>query len=342
MSNVLTITSIDQLVPLLNEKGIIEIVTRGKHQRFKAIQKIALDGLTQKEEQKQVVKKIMKSLNLNNHINASNLQMLSNISQLSQLSLLMSGLNLCATCAGFAIVCQKIDSMKEKICEVLSLIKATNDSRLYQDFINCIQEHNKMLDHRKTKDYFSLNEMESLVVREYVTLESMLNDFSKKITGDKGSLIYAIMTIASMLSVSLRYYDEMYFFEYKDKVDSKNLWHTSHATWLSVFEKIKSPEFIKEIQNYGILELNLSTSECDAFYISVHDSALDYKQDIMDNQEILVALDSKEQYELFSEYCNEEVKKSIYAELEDNHELVQTATIKELFEDSMYKLGIMH
>lgn len=342
MSSITTITSIDQLIPFLNKEGFIEIATRGKHKRFKAFQKIAIEGLGQKEEQKKVVQKVMKSLNLNQHINVNNMQLLSNITQLSQLSLLLNGLNLCATCVGFAIVCQKLDSMEEQLSEILSVVKTTTDLRLEQEFTNCIQEHNRMLDHRKTKDYFSLNEMESLVMKEYSTLDTLLSHYTKNVIGDKGTLIYSIMMVASMLSVSLRYYDEMYFFEYKDRKDLKDLWHTSHATWLKVFDRISASEFIKSIQDYGFLELNLSTSGCDAFYISVRDGALDYKQDIIDNQELLMMLETEEKFNLYHEYCNEEVKKSIYEELAQDETLAQDESIKKLFEESMLSVGIIH
>lgn len=48
----------------VNEKGIVEIVIRGAHKRYKVFQKIAIDNLSQQEQQA-VTQKVMSLLEKN-------------------------------------------------------------------------------------------------------------------------------------------------------------------------------------------------------------------------------------------------------------------------------------
>lgn len=342
MTDILKIDALEQLKPFLNDKNVIEIVIRGKNKKFKAFQKIALENLGQNQEQKEIVQKMMNALNKNNEINVKNMKALENVAKLDQLNLLMNGLNLCATCVGFAIVCHKINNMSEKITQVLSTIKTTTDLNLNYEFKQCLSEHEKMLDHRKTQDYFTLDRMEDLVAKEYDVLEYLVNHFMNDTTNDKEILLYSILTLSSMLSLSLRYYDEEYYFKYKESIKNGNVWHTSHKKWNSIYDKIASDEFIKKVQDYGFLELNLTTLGCDAFYINVNDSVLGYKQDIIDNQELLTIFETKEILDAYSDYSNQDVKQSIYDVINESYEIKSNSYIMNTLNESMQQIGIMH
>ena len=238
----------------------------------------------------------MNSLNKNFEVNVKNMQLLNSVAQLNQLNLLMNGLNLCATGIGFVIINEKINGISKKIDEVLSVVKMSKDLQLDYEFKQCVSEHSIMLNSRKLQSYFSLDKMEKLVTKEYDVLEMIVHHFMSDVVNDKEVLLYSIMTLVSMLSVSLRYYDEMCFLEYKDKYDDSEIWHLLHDHWITIFDKLSSNEFIKHVQDYGFFELELTTSECDAFYINVKDSVLSYKQDIIDNQELLTIFRNKEIY----------------------------------------------
>lgn len=45
MSEAILVNALEQLVPFLNEKNVLELVVRGNNKRIKAFQKVALDGL---------------------------------------------------------------------------------------------------------------------------------------------------------------------------------------------------------------------------------------------------------------------------------------------------------
>ena len=57
MSEAILVNALEQLVPFLNEKNVLELVVRGNNKRIKAFQKVALDGLAHGEEQALVNKK---------------------------------------------------------------------------------------------------------------------------------------------------------------------------------------------------------------------------------------------------------------------------------------------
>ena len=52
MVGILNIESIEQLQPFLNNDNIMEIVMRGRNSKFKAFQKVVLNGLEQSEAKK--------------------------------------------------------------------------------------------------------------------------------------------------------------------------------------------------------------------------------------------------------------------------------------------------
>lgn len=342
MADVKMINKLGQLSEFVNDKNIIEIAIRNKNKKFKAFQKIAIDELGYNKEQQKAMSKVINRLNQNYKTNVKNMELLNNVAKLNQLNLLMNGLNLCVTCAGFAIVCHKIDSISDKIDKVLSVVKTAKDLQIDYEFKKCVSEHTIMLDHRKTQDYFSLDEMEKLVAKEHDVLEMIVNHFMSNVINDKGILLYSIMTLASMLSVSLRYYDEMYYLDHKDKINGSEIWHTLHDKWISIFDKIASDEFIKVVQDYGFLELNLTTSGCDAFYINVKDNSLSYKQDVIDNQKLLTVFGDKEVYDSFTRNSDNEVKKTIEELINQDDNLCNDNELKEIVNRAMIKIGIVN
>ena len=341
MSKVKLISSLSQLEQFANEKGILEIAIRGKHKRFKAFQKITLDNLVQNKDIASKFNNMFNQLNLNNGIDIRNMQLLNNVAQLNNLNLLMNGLNLCASCVGFAIISYKIDEMSEQIKEVLSVIKTTNNLQLDHEFRKCVSEHEKMLDHRKTGDYFLINRMEDLVANEYNVLELLIKAFMGNIISDKETLLYSIMALASMFATSLKYYDEMYYFKYTDKVINDNSWHMSHAKWLSVFDKIASVQFVNVVQDYGVFTLNLPVLSSDAFFMNVADNALSYKQDVIDNQALLLVCDNDTQYNSFMNIMNEEVKYAIYKAVDQEENICDDINVMSIIDKGMKQVGIM-
>ena len=103
MSEVATISTIQDLYAFANEKGIVEIVIRGAHKRYKVFQKIAIDNLPQQEQQavtQRVISLLEKNvansertislLKNNNALNNKNFKLLSQVVSTNKIGLLLT------------------------------------------------------------------------------------------------------------------------------------------------------------------------------------------------------------------------------------------------------------
>ena len=116
MGGVININTVEQLMQFLNENGLMEVAIRNKNKKFKAIQKICLDRLMQNDLQnKEIAEKLLNAINKSNFFNEKNLKLMANVANLQKIGLLLNSLNLCATCAGFAIIYAKLEKMSAEI-----------------------------------------------------------------------------------------------------------------------------------------------------------------------------------------------------------------------------------
>ena len=316
MADVLNVQIIDELRKFLDEKGIMEIALRGKNKKFRAFQKVTLDQL-QQSEVSQKVQEAINILNKNNHLAEKNLKMLSSISKLSTMNLVLSGLNLCATCAGFAIMYRKLDKMSAQIAEVVAVYKEGEAIHANYEFKKILSEHSNMLDCRKKQSYYTEDQMRELVDGEYNVLQLLMDIFHAEISSNREELLFSILSLAQMFSVSIRYFDEIYYFENKDAIGDGDRWHMAHDNWIAVFDKLSSPEFIETIQDFGIFDMGLTTVEDDCFYISFYDQIRSLKQDIEDNQAMITAIDDQALFTEVMRRTNEEARDEIEAALEE-------------------------
>lgn len=314
MSDVMIIQTLDELRKFLDEKGIVEIALRNKNKKFKTFQKIALDQLQQNEVSEKV-KHAIELLNKNNNISEKTLKMLGGVSKLSKLNLVLSGLNLCATCVGFAIMYAKLDKMSAQIAEIVAVYKEGEAIHANYEFKKILSEHSNMLDCRKKQSYYTEDQMRELVAGEYNVLGLLIDIFLAGISSNRDELLFSILSLAQMLSVSIRYFDETYYFENKEAIGDGDRWHMDHDKWVAVFDRLSSAEFIETIQDYGIFEMGLNTVENDCFYINFYDQIRSLKQDVEDNQSMIEAIDDPELYRIVIAKSNEEVKLEIEAAL---------------------------
>lgn len=337
MDGVLNITSLEQLNQFLNENGIMEIAIRGKNKKFAQFQKIVLQNQSEGETAKQI-KNALATLNKNNHIIENSAKMISNIAKLNKLNLIMNGLNLCATCAGFAIMCVKLDKMSDQINKVLSAVKASQGVQVNFEFKKILSEHNNMLDCRKTKNFYDVDQMRKLVDREFDVLELLIEAFVKDITDDNDSIVFSIYSLATMAASSLIYFDELYYYDRSTR--DENPWHNSHDRWMSVLDKLTSPEFISLIQDHGIFTLGLNTQENDYFYKSMYDQIMSLKQDIEDNQTLLTTFDDEESFNSYTSLENQEIIDSIEKAFVDSNVSLEDDNISKIIQDACKKVAV--
>ena len=311
MSEFTIIKDIEDLNRFKNDNGIIEIITRNKNKKFKDFFKIAID---KHPESKEKIDEAINLLNKNNNILNNNTKLLNTITSLNILNSVLGGLNLFATCAGFAIMNQKLKMISNEVCRIVNVINQTNNIQTVFEYNKVLSEHSNMLDCRKKGEAYSEEQLRELVANEYNVLDMLIQSFSSNTIGDdnRNNMVFTILSLASMLSISIQYFDEIYYFKYKEKTTGENRWHMDHNKWLSIFDQLSSSEFIKQIQDHGFVDLELSTKETDCYYISFIDQILSLKQSVLDNQSLISRIDDKELFESL----NKDINSAEIAEIE--------------------------
>ena len=152
MDDILNIETIEQLQPFINNDNIMEIVMRGRNSKFKAFQKVVLNGIEQSEAKK-TAEKIINLVAQNNNVLQNNLQLIQSVAKLQNLSLILNGLTLATTAAGFAILYEKLDRISVDITKQFNQLQDTmkqgNNVNTNFEFGKVLSEYTDMLDCRK-------------------------------------------------------------------------------------------------------------------------------------------------------------------------------------------------
>ena len=339
MGNVIAVNSLEVLAKFLNEKGVLEIAMRGRNKKFSVFQKVALNNAPQGEA-KEMIKQAISAMNKNNAISEKSVKMISNVAKLQQLSLVLSGLNLCATCVGFAIMYAKLDKVSGQINQLINVVKQEHEIQTDFEFKKVISEHANMLDCRKTQKYYTEEQMRKLVDDEYNVLGMLIDVFMKELSTDPEGLIFSIYSLAAMFTVSLRYFDEIYYFNNKEAIGDGEVWHSSHDNWMEMLNRLVDSEFMKKIQDHGIFNLNLSTVENDIYYISLYDQVKSLIEDIKDNQALIVSLDSQESLNQVFDCINNEVATSAKKAFTEIEGAMEQEDVVKAYQDAMKQMAL--
>lgn len=314
MSEAVIVDKLEQLKPFLNDSKCLEIVQRGKHKRIAAIQKVFLNELPQAQE-KEALEQVVHALNKNTLLNERNLKLLGEVAKSQKIGLLLNGLNLCATCVGFAIMYKKLDKMSEEIGQQINqlknIVKQGQDVQTDYEFGKVLADHTDMLDCRRKQQPYSEEKMRDLVDREYNILSLLINVFMRDISADNKSTIFSIFSMLSMFTVSLRFFDEIYFENNHKALKDSGVWHTSHDKWTSVYSMLLSPQFVQKLQDYAVFETSLNTLGIDVYYMGLLDQVVEQQEEIADNQELIVMLEDVALLHSLREITGEEIKGTI-------------------------------
>lgn len=314
MGKELVINRLEDLYAFLNEKGALEIALRHKNKRFKQFQKVIIDKAALGENQK-LLNDVAKVLNKNLKLNKQQLNVLTSLSKLNKLGLILNGLNLCATCVGFAIMFQKLDRMSAKINQQLNELKkvvhGVNDVQNTYEFDKVLAEHTNMLDCQRKQQPYSEDQMRELVDQEYNVLKLLIETLKRDISGNHDDLIFSIFSLLAMLTVSLRNFDEIYYFKYRDVLGNQDKWHLGHKKWMGVYDTLTQRWFIEKLQDHAFLELDLTTDETDLYYQSLVEQVNDLREEVEDNQRIIEALDDINLLKQYNEFNTEDIKEQI-------------------------------
>ncbi len=327
MSDIMMLKELQDLIPFKNKNQVIEILVRNKDGKIKLFQKVAIDNLPQNEV-KEKVQEAINLLNKNNEITEKSIKLLNGVTKLSKLNLVLSGLNLCATCVGFAIMYQKLDKLSGKIDSIVNQMKKTNSIQANFEFDKILSEYSNMLDCRRKQNNYSEDQLRKLVADEYDVLNMLIRSFQQDTVSDTEEIIFSILSLASMLSVSLKYFDETYYFNNKGKIQDGNSWHMDHSKWVGIFDRLLSWDIIKAIQDHGFLELELNTTENDCYYISFLEQVRKLKQDVEDNQVLIESTDDQELYNTIISELDQQIIDEIESELKNQGVNTENEAIK--------------
>ena len=341
MSKTVVVNALDQLKPYMNDKKVVEIVLREKNKKFKNFVNVVLNELPQTEE-KALVENAVNLLNKNLHLNEGNFKLMAKAGKIQKLGLLLNGLNLCATCVGFAVMYAKLDSMSaeinQQIAEVEKTVKKIQDIQTGFEFNKILSDHTDMLDCRKKQQPYSEEKMRKLVDNEYNVLTMLISAFQMDISEDQTNTIFSIYSLLSMLTVSLMYFDEVYYQNNHEVLGSGEIWHTAHEKWMGVYKTLSEDWVIEKLQDYGMFEANLNTLGVDVFYKGLVDQVREERENVEDNQALILALGDIDLLHDLQEYTDREVRETIKAAF-DNAGKDSDATIVQDAYDNALKLA---
>ena len=348
MSEVVAINTLEELLPYANEKGIVEIAMRGAHKRFKAFPQLVISNLPQQEQkaakqmitellEKNVAKKEQAIGLLKNDLAISNksLDLIGQVAGMDKFGLLLSGANLCATCAGFAMVMLELKRIESNLSDQIGRlhedVKKGNDAWSSYDFDKVLSEHNNMLDSYRRQKPYTEEQLRELVDREFNVLGLLIRIFENNIAGDNENLIYSILSLLSMFTAALRYFDEIYYFNNHDNIQDGD-WHSSHDGWMSVYTKLVTAPFVQRYQDYAMLEANMNTREADIFYIGMIDQVRDLEQQVRDNQELVKRVGGRDDLQKVKKAIIFEVKRVIEETIEEALDGTEADEIRAAYE----------
>ncbi len=314
MADILKIASLEELKPFLNEKGILEIVLRQKNKRYKQFQKVILENLPQSEA-KQAIEKAAELLNKNVRLGEKSFGLIQSVAKMEQLGLLLSGLNLCATCVGFAVMYKKMNELEAVIVDQIKhlgdVVKKGNDTNLKFEFNKVFSTHSDMLDCKENGKPYPEEKLRELVDDEYNVLSLLMDAFENSISFDNDAIIFSMFSLLSMLTVTLRYFDEVYYANNHEKSRKGKKWHISHSKWEAIYDRVLSKPMKERLQDYAVLENDWDLRTADIYFVSLIDQVAALKTEVKDNQDLLLACENVEKLHELQKITLDEVKADI-------------------------------
>ena len=220
MDEIEVIRTIEELRKFLNDKNFMEIVVRQKNKRFKKFYKVALDKIFKEAEQQVAAKEVLKAVQKNSKLLNQNLKMVKNLSKIQNIALILDGVNLVSTWATFAILYEKLNSMEEETVGAIEKVQHTlnkgTELHIKAEYNKVISDYQDMLDCRKKQKPYSEEQMRKLVDSLYVVLDMMIDSLKSDLIDNKDNMILTVFMMLSMYTASLRFFDEQYYFNYKD------------------------------------------------------------------------------------------------------------------------------
>lgn len=223
--------------------------------------------------------------------------------------------------------------------EVLNAVQQTlnkgTELHIKAEYNKVISDYQDMLDCRKKQKPYSEEQMRKLVDSLYVVLDMMIDSLKSDLIDNKDNMILTVFMMLSMYTASLRFFDEQYYFNYKDILSGDEVWHTSHNKWMSLYDTLTQSWFVELLQDHGIFDLSLNTDEMDTYYNEFLEQVQDQKQEVIDNQEIILTLQDTSLLNIFHEKTSEEIQNELEKEISEMFNGIEGEDASKLY-DSLH------
>ena len=281
------------------KEGFAEVVKRKGNQRFDLFKKLAV-GVAQESEGDSInyerVRAILRGKNpLKIQKLLPNLESLfssmNTLKLMSSLTIALSAANLVSTIAGIAIICRKLDTVDQKLNEVQ---KGLKDSEMRDIEIHIARPCREIVD-----DYKLIGDRiqkgEDVPENELITLIRKCKDYLLTLYNlrrhcELSAVLNLIFTLLPILASCI----VIYYQHYYDVEQGKSVLHES---WMEIFDKLATDEFLEQIQDYLFIEKGQSNLEVNEYLDSQRLLMFTYKQKIEELLEDLKACEGREGYD---------------------------------------------
>lgn len=212
-------------------------------------------------------------------------------------------------------------------------MKQGNNVNTNFEFGKVLSEYTDMLDCRKRQKPYSEDKMRVLVDNIYNVLNLLYDSFKKDIVIDKQETILSIFSLLSMFTTSIKYFDELYYLNNREILSEGDAWHSSHSKWMGIYSNLLLPEFIERLQDYAFFEVGFYTLGVDIYCHELFNQVICQKQEIEDNQELIMAIKDSTILNNLREFNINELKQDLENALEEAFEDRQTEETSRVYNE---------
>lgn len=109
----------------------------------------------------------------------------------------------------------------------------------------------------------------------------------------------------------------------------------SQKTFADFVQQVDKSRFIELLQDHGVFDLGLNTDEMDTYYHEFLEQVQDQKQEVIDNQEIILTLQDTSLLNVFHEKTSEEIQNELEKEISEMFNGIEDEDASKLY-DSLH------
>lgn len=311
-----------------------EIVVRMKNGKYKEFTKVLLSKAKHSSSE-QAIKKLckdgMKLLKSTKKMNKA----INIIKRLEVFDSVMGMMNLCATTAGFIIVCQKLNAISNQVQDVMNATKEMYHQETIYKFDKIVEDHTEMLDGKDGGMVFTEEKYLELIKEENTLLKLLYKIFCDETSSNRLEILEAILALSAMMSVAICDFDTIYRYKHKEK---KSL-YTGHEAWIDTYNNLLSSEFVKGLQDFFFIDEDRTQYETDILVEGVEEKFELAKEAISLKVEFLRMLNSKEEYDKAIEVINDSISNDI-SDLVKSEEYQSDEQLLALCKETQQSVGL--